>query len=202
MASTPPRKLSVRPPKGPDERERVVMRWAAVIGTVDYLSMLRLPRTANGPSDTDVRRAYRVFARAFHPDNYRSSSPEVRDAAAKVFSAGADAYHVLSDPMLRLRYLKSLAAGEARPRLEDLERATREEARAAAQPGAALARTPQGRAHAERADKMIELGELAYAKSALEEACKREPENAALVAKLRAVEARLYAPRHGGGRRG
>jgi hypothetical protein len=44
---------------------------------------------------------------------------------------------------------------------------------------------------------MIELGELSYAKSALEEACKREPDNAGLAAKLRAVEARLYAPRGG-----
>ncbi len=197
MASIPPRKLSVRPPPSPDERDRVVMRWAAVIDTVDYLSMLRLPRTAAGPSDADVRRAYRVFARAFHPDNYRGASQAVRDAAAKVFGAGADAYHVLSDPMLRLRYMKSLGEGRPRPRLEDLERASREDARAAAQPSTSLARTAQGRAHAERADKMIELGELSYAKSALEEACKREPDNAGLAAKLRAVEARLYAPRGG-----
>jgi hypothetical protein len=44
---------------------------------------------------------------------------------------------------------------------------------------------------------MIALGELAYAKAALEEACKREPDNAALAAKLQAVERRLYAPRGG-----
>jgi curved DNA-binding protein CbpA len=197
MASIPPRKLSVRPAPSVDDRERVVLRWAAVIDTVDYLSMLRLPKTATGPSDADVRKAYRVFARAFHPDNYRASSQQVREAASKVFSAGSDANHVLSDPMLRLRYLKSLAAGQPRPRLEELERASREDARAAAQPSVSLARTPQGRAHAERADKMIELGELAYAKGALEDACKREPDNAALAAKLRAVEARLYAPRAG-----
>jgi curved DNA-binding protein CbpA len=199
MASQPPRKLSVRPAPSGDDRDRVVLRWVAVVDTVDYLSMLRLPRTPSGPNDADVRRAYRIFARAFHPDNYRGSPPEVRAAASKIFSVGADAYHVLSDPILRLRYMKSLAAGQPRPRLEDLERASREDARAAAQPSVSLAQTPQGRAHAERADKMIELGELSYAKSALEDACKREPENAALAAKLRAVEARLYAPR--GGRR-
>ena len=194
MASIPPRKISVKPP--PD-RDRTVLRWAAVIDTVDYLSMLRLPRTATGPTDDEVRRAYRVFARSFHPDHYRGSSDEIRAAAAKVFSAGADAYHVLSDPMLRLRYLKSLAAGVARPRLEDLEKATREDANAVRTPAATLAKTAAGRAHGERADKMIALGELAYAKNALEEACKREPDNLALAAKLQAVERRLYAPRGG-----
>lgn len=192
MGTVPPRKVSLRPPQ---DRDRTVLRWSAVIDSLDYLAMLRLPPAI--PSDDDVRRAYRTFARAFHPDHYRGSSAEIRAAAAKVFSAGADAYHVLSDPMLRLRYMKSLEAGVARPRLEDLERASREDARAAAQPSASLAKTPAGRAAAERADKMIALGELAYAKAALEEACAREPGNAALAAKLQAVERRLYAPRGG-----
>jgi curved DNA-binding protein CbpA len=192
MTSGPPRKVSIRPPQ---DRDRTVLRWAGVIDSLDYLAMLRLPRAL--PSDDDVRRAYRTFARAFHPDHYRGSSQEIRDAAAKVFSAGADAYHVLSDPMLRLRYMKSLEAGVARPRLEDLEKACREDARAVGQPAASLARTPAGRVNGERADKMIALGELAYAKAALEEACKREPDNAALAAKLQAVERRLYAPRGG-----
>lgn len=183
--------------KAPADRDHTVMRWAKVIDTLDYLTMLKLPRTASGPSDAEVRKAYRVFARSFHPDHYRSSSDEVRAAAAKVFSAGADAYHVLSDPMLRLRYMKSLGEGVARPRLEDLEKVTREEQRAAAQACAALATTPQGKQHAERADKMIQLGELAYAKTALEEAIKREPGNAGLAAKLLAVERRLYAPKGG-----
>lgn len=194
MTSNPPRKLSVKPP--PD-RDRTVLRWAAVIDTVDYLSMLRLPRSPAGPADDEVRRAYRVFARSFHPDHYRSSSDEIRAAAAKVFSAGADAYHVLSDPMLRLRYMKSLTEGVARPRLEELEKATREDATAARTPAATLAKTAAGRAHGDRADKMIALGELAYAKNALEAACKLEPENVALAAKLQAVERRLYAPRGG-----
>ncbi|MBI2390617.1 MAG: DnaJ domain-containing protein [Deltaproteobacteria bacterium] len=200
MASVPPRRLSVRPPTPELERDRVVLRWAAVIDKIDYLSMLRLPKTPAGPSDADVRRAYRTFARAFHPDHFRAASQEVRDAAAKVFSAGAEAYGVLSEPLLRVRYLKALAGGQARPRLEDLEKATREDARAAAQPAAALAKTPGAKAHGERADKMIELGELAYAKAALEQAVHAEPGNAGLAAKLAAVEARLYAPRRGGRR--
>ncbi len=200
-SSRAPRRASVRPVAPDEQRDRTVLRWAAVIDRLDYFSMLRLPRTEAGPSEADVRRAYRVFARAFHPDHFRGSAPEIRAAAAKVFSAGADAYHVLMDPLLRLRYLRALAEGEPRPPLEELERATSVEAkRAAAKPAVALVKTDAARPYADRADKMIALGELAYAKSALEQALAREPGNAALAAKLQAVEARLFAPRGAQGR--
>lgn len=196
MTSMPPRrKSSMRIAAINPERDGLVMRWAAVIDKVDFLTLLRLPKTPQGPSDDDVRKAYRTFARAFHPDHYRTAPREIRDAAARIFSAGAEANQVLSDPMLRVRYLKALAAGQPRPRTEDLQRASREDARAAARPAASLAQTPQGKAAGERADKMIELGELAYAKSALEEAVRVEPGNPGLAAKLAAVEARVYAPR-------
>lgn len=201
MATVPPKKLSIRPAPSPQDRDAVVMRWAAVIDKVDYLTMLRLPRPARenerGPSEQDVRRAYRVFARAFHPDHYRASAREVRDAAAKVFSAGAEAYQVLMDPLMRLRYLRAAAEGRVRVPLEELARATQVDKRAAGSPTVSLVTTAGARAYAERADKMIALGELSYAKVALEKALAHEPTNAALAAKLAAVEERLYRPRGG-----
>jgi curved DNA-binding protein CbpA len=198
MATIPPgKRVSIRPAPTNEERDRAVMRWAQVIDQLDFLAMLRLPRTERGPSEGDVRRAYRVFARGFHPDHYRDSPPAVRDAAAKVFSAGAEAYQVLMEPLMRLRYLKALSEGRIRVPPEELERATREDKRAAGQPTVSLVKTPAARRFAEKADKMIALGELAYAKSALEQALAVEPSNAALAAKLTAVEERLYAPRGG-----
>lgn len=202
-SSGAPKRLSVRPAPSDAQRDHTVLRWAAVIDGLDYLSMLRLPRTERGPSEADVRRAYRTFARAFHPDHFRTSPPEIRAAAAKVFSAGADAHHVLMDPLLRLRYLRALAEGNPRPPLEELERATSVDARrAAAKPTVSLVKTDAARAYADRADKMIALGELSYAKAALEQALAREPGNAALAAKLQAVEARLFAPRGGSAGKG
>ncbi|MGZ3475055.1 MAG: hypothetical protein ACXWUG_12680, partial [Polyangiales bacterium] len=83
MASTPPAKrISIRPAPSNEDRDRAVLRWAQVIDQLDFLAMLRLPRTERGPSEADVRRAYRVFARGFHPDHYRTSPPAVREAAA------------------------------------------------------------------------------------------------------------------------
>ncbi len=195
----PPKKVTIRPAAAPEERDKTVMRWAAVIDKVDFLTLLRLPKTERGPSEPDVRRAYRAFARAFHPDHYRDATPEIRSAAAKIFSVGAEAYHVLMDPLLRLRYLRALAAGHVRVPIEDLERSTRDAAnKAASLPSVSLAKTPGGKQHADRADKMLALGELTHAKTALEKALEHEPGNVGLAAKLQAVEARLYAPRKGG----
>lgn len=195
MTSKPPTRRSVRPAP-PADRDRAVLRWAAACATADYLALLKLPKTPRGPTDAEVRAAYRVFSRAFHPDNYRDASAEVQAAAARVFREGADAYHVLSDPILRLRYLAALATGKVRVPLEELERGARKDAgRAAAMPAASLAKTERGRTHGARADQLLTLGELAYAKAELERAVACERDNLGLAAKLAAIEARLFAPR-------
>lgn len=194
---TAPTRKSVRP-VAPAERDRIVMRWALACAEVDYLTLLKLPRTARGPTDAEVRAAYRVFSRAFHPDHYRGAAPEVQEAAAKVFRQGADAYHVLSDPVLRLRYLAALAQGKVRVPLEELERGARGDARkAAALPAAQLAKTDRGRAHATRADQLLAMGEAAYARAELERAVALEPGNLGLAAKLEAVAAHLFGKRGG-----
>lgn len=198
MATLPPRKAKSVRPVSPVDRDRIVLRWAAACTEVDYLTLLKLPVTARGPSDAEVRAAYRVFSRAFHPDHYRGAEPAVRDAAARVFREGADAYHVLGDPVLRLRYLAALAKGHKRVPLEDLERGARGDARKAAQlPAAQLAKTERGRAHATRADQLLAMGELAYGKAELERAVALEHDNLALAAKLEAVSAQLFGKRGG-----
>jgi curved DNA-binding protein CbpA len=205
MPTIPPKRPSLRPGSRSSrppvrvqtaaERDRTVMRWAAVADQVDWLSLLRLPNTV-APSDAQVRAAYHTFSRAFHPDQYRDAAPAVREAASRVFAAGADAYRVLSDPLLRLRYLRLLARGVARVPVEDLERAVRADVEKAKQATATqLAKTERGRAAAERADHFGQMGELAYQKRALEEAVALEPDNMPLAAKLEAIEAKLFAPR-------
>jgi curved DNA-binding protein CbpA len=171
------------------------MRWAAVAPRLDYFAILRLPRQPP-PNDAQLRAAYRVFSRAFHPDQYRGARVEVREAASRVFAIGATAYRVLSEPLLRLRYQRVLASGVPQVPVEDLERAVRADTlRAHRSPAATLATTPAGREAAARADQLTTMGELQYAKRALEEAAALEPENLALAAKLEAISAQLFAPR-------
>lgn len=214
MPSIPPKRPTLRPSARPSargatakssrppvriqtaaERDRTVLRWAAIAQQVDWLSLLRLPTTV-APTDAQVRAAYHAFSRAFHPDQYRDATPEVRDAAGRVFAAGADAYRVLSEPLLRLRYLRLLARGVARVPVEELERAVRADVeKAKGATAAQLARGERAKAAAERADHFAQMGELAYAKRALEEAVAAEPDNMPLAAKLEGIEARLFAPR-------
>lgn len=207
MATTPPPKhASTRPSARPPvraaalvqthaERDRIVMRWVAIADQVDYLSLLRLPNTV-APTDAQVRSAYHTFSRAFHPDQYRDATPQIREAAARVFAAGTDAYRVLNEPMLRIRYLRLLARGVARVPVEELERAVRADVERARRATAAqLAKGERGKEAAERADHFLSMGELAYAKRALEEALALEPDNMPLAAKLEAIEVKLFAPR-------
>ncbi len=177
------------------ERDRAVLRWAAVAERLDYLSLLRLPASPP-PSEAQVRAAFHALSRSFHPDQYRDAAPPIRAAAARVFAAATDAYRVLLDPLLRGRYLRLLANGDARVPVEELERAVRADVERAQRATAAqLARGQRARAAAERADHFAAMGELAYAKRALEEAIDLEPDNMLLVAKLEALEAQLFAPR-------
>jgi curved DNA-binding protein CbpA len=204
MATTPPpaKRASTRPSARPPvqlqthaERDRIVLRWVAVADKVDYLSLLRLPTTA-APTDAQVRSAYHSFSRAFHPDQYRDAPPQIREAASRVFAAGTDAYRVLNDPMLRIRYLRLLARGVARVPVEELERAVRADVEKARRASAAdLAKGERAKEAAGRADHFLTMGELAYAKRALEEALALEPDNMPLAAKLEAIEVKLFAPR-------
>jgi curved DNA-binding protein CbpA len=200
-SSPPPKASSSKIPPSKESRDRTVLRWAAVVDRIDYLSLLRLARD-RAPSEGEVRRAYRIFARAFHPDGYRASPDQVREAAAKVFAVGADAHRILADAPLRAAYLRAHARGVARPKVEDLEREVRSSAERSAQvPAARLARTDAARQAAARADKMLAIGELAYARAALAEALAIEPRNEALVAKLEAIDARLFSAAPARGRR-
>jgi hypothetical protein len=97
---------------------------------------------------------------------------------------------------LRIRYLRLLARGTARVPVEELERDVRADVEKAKRATAAqLVRSDRGREAAERADHFLGMGELAYAKRALEEALASEPDNMPLAAKLEAIEAKLFAPR-------
>ncbi|WJX55039.1 Chaperone protein dnaJ 13 [Trifolium repens] len=75
-------------------------------------------------SDEEIRKAYRQWAQAYHPDKYQN--PHMKDAATENFQRVCEAYEILSDPSKRQIYdiygMEGLKSGlELGPRLDRAE---------------------------------------------------------------------------------
>jgi DnaJ-class molecular chaperone len=74
---------------------------------LDYYSLLRLKRNAK---HDDIKRAFRLFARKFHPDRFPRNSKEGQ-RAAEVYRRATEAYRVLTTPNYRTLYDQALDQG-------------------------------------------------------------------------------------------
>ncbi|KAL3039609.1 hypothetical protein AAZX31_01G196000 [Glycine max] len=75
-------------------------------------------------SDEEIRRAYRQWAQAYHPDKYQA--PHMKDIATENFQRICEAYEILSDPNKRQIYdiygMEGLTSGlELGPKLNGAE---------------------------------------------------------------------------------
>jgi curved DNA-binding protein CbpA len=156
---------------------------------LDYYSLLEVPRDA---STADVKRAFRLFARKFHPDRFAEAPDAKRERATRIYRRGSEAYQVLTDPIARKAYDDGLARGRLRLTADERERA-RAEAEAPKRPE----RKPEdfasatARAYYEKAKALLEKKDVRGAWQALRAAESSEPQNPAVKALLRTVEARL-----------
>lgn len=170
------RPLTLPPEDLESDPDDLILEWAIGLDAVDYLTLLGLSRSAAGPTDADVRAAWRAFALEFHPDRHRDAEPHVRDAATRVFQRGAEAYRVLLDPLLRRRYLRLLERGVLRMSPEEIADAASGDAVRMQDIAKSAAASPFAR----RADELIAAGDLKQAKLQLQLAVLREPQNGRL----------------------
>jgi curved DNA-binding protein CbpA len=75
--------------------------WIEVLDDASYYELLGVLPLAD---DAALRRAFHEFARAFHPDSHVGADASTLEKVRRVFQRGAEAYRVLADPELRLRY--------------------------------------------------------------------------------------------------
>ncbi|RYZ07194.1 MAG: hypothetical protein EOO73_12545 [Myxococcales bacterium] len=80
------------------------------------------------PSDAPASAVQSVFfalAKRWHPDRLRPEVADLKEEAGRVFSRISQASQVLSDPMARAAYDKSIAQGEAPDEAEQVQRVLR-----------------------------------------------------------------------------
>lgn len=195
--SEPPRRpLSEAPIELDDDAlfdpDELVREWARALDGIDYLTLLDISRDEE-LDDERVRRAWRSFALAFHPDRHRDAPEDVWMSTTQVFQRGAEAYRVLQDPALRKRYLELLASeGAVRMSHHEVD-----QVKSAGDDSQIknLVHTPAARAFAEKAEELLAAGKLEAARLQLQLASMKEPDNARLRRRLSELEQRIAEAR-------
>jgi curved DNA-binding protein CbpA len=159
---------------------------------LDYYTLLGVER---GASVDDVKRAFRTFARKFHPDRFAGAPQDKVDKATRIYRRGSEAVQTLTDLEARKAYDAGLAKGELRLRDAPRSAARAEPARPAAHnpaaPAAQPIRSPAARAYYARAQESVRAGDLKGAWKLLKSALEQEPDSALIEAALHKVEGHL-----------
>ena len=147
---------------------------------VDELNYYQLLRLEVGAPAIQVKRAYHMTSRAFHPDVNRHLQGELRESLERIARRVAEAYSVLRDPRRRAAYDRRLQqGGDVRMQL----------AEAKAEAGRhhteeRLGQTPQGRQYYSLALADLARGNHMGALRNLQTALTFEPGNAGFKQRL------------------
>ncbi len=87
---------------------------------LDYYTLLQISDDA---PPSDIKRAFRVFAKRYHPDRFIDASPKKRGRASEIYRRGSEAYQVLTNEDERAAYDAVLMEGRLRLSPEERDRA-------------------------------------------------------------------------------
>lgn len=164
-----------------------INQWLAALDSISYYELFRVEREATAD---EVRSAFHSFAESFHPDVHNWRHPTEQAAIGYIFKRGTEAYRVLSDPGLRVRYDEALKNGILRPEqlVVDLDGPRSQSMMPAAGPNAAggrlidKVRSPGARPFVLRAEELKKKGDPKQAKIQLVMAMHLDAKNPALEA--------------------
>jgi curved DNA-binding protein CbpA len=163
--------------------------WDAELDGSSYYEILGVDERAG---EREIQVAYQQFARAFHPDVHVGAHAAQVDILKRVFQRGAEAYRVLKNPDLRVRY--DMARGRGHLRLLPSDIPPPFDASAAGRPLHELCRSAGAKLAANKATRLIDSGDLAGAKRELLIALAHDGSaNPALTARIDDLEVALYA---------
>ncbi|MCA9614567.1 MAG: DnaJ domain-containing protein [Polyangiales bacterium] len=153
---------------------------------LDYYTLLQVADEA--PLE-EIQRAFRRFARKYHPDRFAGQEPAKIEQAARIYRRGGEAMQVLSDPKTRAVYDEALRQGKVRLTPEEQDRALRDPP--APKKDERPIRSPQAIAYFQQGVKAAHEGDWRAAWRYLKSACEAEPGNPFLEARFQHVDRRL-----------
>lgn len=162
--------------------------WVESFVDATYYEILRVDPGASGD---DLQKSFQALALRCHPDRFAGEAPELEEAAARVFRRVAEAYAVLRRPESRRAYDASLARGIVREGDTEAARAPVEKPRPKPRMLVDVARSPQAKQHAARAERFLSVGDLEQARIALVSAVGADLDNTELEERLDAIHALL-----------
>jgi DnaJ-class molecular chaperone len=160
-----------------------IRQWLDSLDALSYYDLFRVDRTSNFD---DLRAAFHSFAESFHPDVHRWRHPTEQAAIGIIYRRGTEAYRVLSDPSLRMRYDEALANGILRPEnlIVEMEGSSQRISLAPNAPGRLVdkIKNPGARPFVLRAEELSKKGDPKQAKIQLTMAMHMDKGNPALEA--------------------
>ena len=142
-----------------------------------------------------MKRAFRRFARRYHPDLFAGQDAHKRARATQIYRRGSEAFQILSDPVSRKAYDRVLRVGKRRLSADDRERDQVRQRAAAAPRREQPIRSPQALAFYRKAAEEARAGEWRDAWRTMKQALTVEPDNTLLRSRLAQIEARLRTTR-------
>ncbi len=167
-----------------------IAQWDEVLDDANYYEILGVLPIA---SQDSIRDAYREFALAFHPDLHAEAEIEVRSKVQRIFRRGAEAYRVLSDGDLRLRYDMGVEAGQLRLDISKLPNRSPSLAPGTTRPLPEICKTAAAKVSAKKAARAIDEGDLATARDELKNALNYDGVNPDLQERIEALDIALFA---------
>lgn len=175
-----------------------IRQWLAALDSISYYELFRVEPKAT--HDT-LRDAFHTFAESFHPDVHQWRHPSEQAAIGYIFKRGTEAYRVLSDPQLRVRYDEALANGILRPEslIVDLDGPRSQQGGGGGSLAPAPARlldkvrAPGARPFVLRAEELAKKGDPKQAKIQLVMAMHMDMKNPALEAFAKELDEKIKA---------
>ncbi len=167
----------------------VILAWLRVLDDLTYYALMGIP---DGSGPDEIKRAFHAFAENFHPDAHAGRPNDEREAIARIFRRGTEAYRVLENPALRAQYDASLADGEA-PSVAS-RRSSLPPARERV-PGPKrledTLKSPMARPFARRAEELVKKGDWKQAKLQLSLAKNYDPDNEAIALLMKDLDVKI-----------